>query len=148
MYHTWKPNDVWFLRYGVQSTEFFVILDHFLPFYPNNNRKKENFEKMRIMPGYVSRYINATKIMIKWSYTKLFLRYKAWQMQFLFFILGYFLPFSPLTTQKNKLKQIWRKKTHLEVSSFYTCVPKIVITMVSKKYGARRMDRQTGGQKK
>ena len=103
---------------------------------------------MKKMPGYMSCYTNVPKIMIKWSYTKLFLRYKAWQMQFLFFILGYFLPFSPLTTQKNKLKQIWRKKTHLEVSSFYTCVPKIVITMVPKKYGARRMDRQTGGQKK
>ena len=59
-----------------------------------------------------------------------------------------FCPVPPLTTPKNKLKRIWRKKTHLEVSSFYTCVPKIVITMVPKKYGARRMDRQTGGQKK
>ena len=41
--NTWRYNhftninnshDVWFLRYGVQQTEFFVILDHFLPFYP------------------------------------------------------------------------------------------------------------------
>ena len=40
------------------------------------------------------------------------------------------------------------KKNHLEVSSFYTCVPKNVITMVPKKYGVRQMDRQTGGQKK
>ena len=24
--------DIWFLRYEVQQTEFFVILDHFLPF--------------------------------------------------------------------------------------------------------------------
>ena len=38
-----------------------------------------------------------------------------------------------------------KKKNHLEVSSFYTRVPKIVITMVPKKYGVRRMDRQTGG---
>ena len=30
-YHKWKSHDVWFLRYGVQ---FFLILDHFLPFYP------------------------------------------------------------------------------------------------------------------
>ena len=27
--------DVWFLRYKVQHTECFVILGHFLPFYPN-----------------------------------------------------------------------------------------------------------------
>ena len=32
-------NDVWFLRYGVEQTEFFVILDGFLPFYPLNNLK-------------------------------------------------------------------------------------------------------------
>ena len=25
--------DVWFLRYGMQQTEYFVILDYFLPFF-------------------------------------------------------------------------------------------------------------------
>ena len=39
--------DFWFLSYGVQRTEHFVILDHFLPFYPLNNPKNENFEKMK-----------------------------------------------------------------------------------------------------
>ena len=34
VYNKWKSYDVWFLRYGVQQTEFFLILDHFLPFYP------------------------------------------------------------------------------------------------------------------
>ena len=28
----WQSYDVWFLRYGMQWTECFVILDHFLPF--------------------------------------------------------------------------------------------------------------------
>ena len=28
----WKPYDVWFLRHEAQETEFFIILDHFLPF--------------------------------------------------------------------------------------------------------------------
>ena len=76
VYHTWKSYDVWFLRYGVQCTECFVILEHFLPFYPNSNTKKKK-KKMKKMPGYVSCYINAPNIMI-WS--KMFLRYKAWQM--------------------------------------------------------------------
>ena len=31
--------DVWFLRYGLRQT-CFVILGHFLPFYPTNNPKK------------------------------------------------------------------------------------------------------------
>ena len=42
--------DFWFLSYGVQRTEHFVILDHFLPFYPLNNPKNENFEKMKKAP--------------------------------------------------------------------------------------------------
>ena len=42
--HKWQSYDVWFLRYGVQWTEFFVILDHFLPLYPPY-KKNQNFEK-------------------------------------------------------------------------------------------------------
>ena len=34
-------------RDGVQQTEFFVVLDCFLPFYPHNNPKNQNFEKMK-----------------------------------------------------------------------------------------------------
>ena len=38
--------DVWFLRYGARQTEFFVILNHYLPFYcPPNDPKNQNFEK-------------------------------------------------------------------------------------------------------
>ena len=51
MYHKWQSYDVWFLRYGVWQTEFFVILDHFLPFYPPKNPKNQNFEKMKQPPG-------------------------------------------------------------------------------------------------
>ena len=29
VYHKWPSHDVWFLRYGVRQTGFFVILDHF-----------------------------------------------------------------------------------------------------------------------
>ena len=32
-YHTWKSCDIWFLRYGSRQTEFFLILNHLLPFY-------------------------------------------------------------------------------------------------------------------
>ena len=39
--------DVCLLRYGVQQTEFFVILGHFLP---TNNLKNKNFEKMKKTP--------------------------------------------------------------------------------------------------
>ena len=44
-----KPHsyEVWFLRYRVRQTEFFVILGHFLPFYLPNNPENQNFEKMK-----------------------------------------------------------------------------------------------------
>ena len=50
-YYKWQPHDVWFLRYEVQQTEFFVVLDCFLPFYPTNNLKNKNFEKLKKTPG-------------------------------------------------------------------------------------------------
>ena len=43
VYHKWESYDVWFLRYWVQRTDFFIILGHFLPFY---NPKNQNFEKL------------------------------------------------------------------------------------------------------
>ena len=39
----------------------------------------------------------------------------------LFVILGYFFPFTPLTTQKIKILKKWKKI--LELLSFYTWVP-------------------------
>ena len=44
VYHKQQSYDVWFLRYGAWRTEFLVILDHFLHFYPPNNPKNQNFE--------------------------------------------------------------------------------------------------------
>ena len=42
--------------YGFSDIEsnrqnFFVILDHFLPFNPSNNPKNPNFEKLKTAPG-------------------------------------------------------------------------------------------------
>ena len=51
VYHKWQSYYVWLLRYGAPQTEFLVILDHFLPFYPTNNLKNPNFEKMIKTPG-------------------------------------------------------------------------------------------------
>ena len=64
------------------------------------------------------------------------------------FHFGIFSAVTPLTTKKKKIKTNTKKKNHLEVSSFYTCVPKILIRTVPKKYGVRQMGRRTGGQKK
>ena len=32
-------------------TDFFLILDHFFPFYPPNNPENQNFEKMKKTSG-------------------------------------------------------------------------------------------------
>ena len=51
VYQKWQLYDVWFLRYQVQQAEFFVILDYFFPFYPLNNLKNQQFEKMKKTHG-------------------------------------------------------------------------------------------------
>ena len=50
VYHKSRSYGVWFLRYKVQRTEFFVILVHFLNFDPPNNPKNQNFEKNKKNP--------------------------------------------------------------------------------------------------
>ena len=62
-YHKRQPHPVWFLRYGAQWTEFFT-LDHFLPFFPSNNQKNQNFENMKKCLVISSFYTSVTKIMI------------------------------------------------------------------------------------
>ena len=45
MYHKLQLYDVWFLRYGVQQTEFLVILDHFCPFTSLTTQKIKILKK-------------------------------------------------------------------------------------------------------
>ena len=80
-------------------TEFFVILDYFLPFYPTNNTKNQNFEKMRKQPGDII-------ILHKYIKNNDHILYCSWDMACdrsnLFFFLGYFLPFYPLNSPKTQ----------------------------------------------
>ena len=83
------------------QTEFFLTLDHFLPFYSPNNSKNHSFDKMEKKKLGILLYHN-------WkSYDVCFLRYEAWQTFLPFWAI--FCPFTPLTTQKNqhfeKMKQ-------------------------------------------
>ena len=74
VYHKWQSYDVWFLRYGVQQTEFFVILDHLLPFYHHlhphprpNNLKNQNLKKWKNHLDILSSYTCVPKMTIIWS---------------------------------------------------------------------------------
>ena len=117
VYHKWQSFDVWFLRYQVRQTEFFVNLDNFLPFYPPNNLKNQNFEKMKKALGDI--------IILHMCTTKAnHMMYGSWDKEqnahnFSSFW-TIFCTFSPLTAWKIKIFKKWKK--HLEILSFYTCV--------------------------
>ena len=72
------------------------------------------------------RYYHFTHVYHKWqSYDVWFLRYWAQQTANFLSFLGHFCTFTPPTTQKIKILKKW--KTHIEISSFYKLVPKIMI---------------------
>ena len=94
---------------------FFVILDHFLPFCPTIDPKIKTW-----------RNYHFTNVYHKWqSYQVWFLSYGVRQTEF-FVIFNHFLPFYfPNNLENQNIEK--RKKKFLEISSFYTCVPKIRI---------------------
>ena len=79
MHHKWQSNDVQFLRYGARQTEFYVDLDHFLPFYSPNITENQNFEKTK----KAWRYYHFTYMYHKWqAYDVWLLRFAVWQTEF------------------------------------------------------------------
>ena len=120
----------------------------FLHFYPHNNLKNQNFEKMKKPAG---------DIIILHMHTKNYdqMMYSFWDMvhdrcNCYFSFWAIFCPFTPLTAQK--IKTLKKRKKSLEISSFYICVPKIMIRwcMVPEIWCAMdgQMDRWMDGQKK
>ena len=63
LHHKWQSYDVWFLRYGVQQTEFFFILDCFLPFYPLWTQKIKILKKWKNTWRYYH-FTNVYKFMV------------------------------------------------------------------------------------
>ena len=98
VHHKSRSYDVWFLRYKVQRTKFFVILGHFffLPFDPPNNPKNQNFEKTKKIPEDIILHLCTTND----NHDVWFLIYQARQTEF-FVILGYFLSFYPSNNPEN-----------------------------------------------
>ena len=83
VYHEWQSYDLWFLRYGVQQTKSFLILDHFLSFS----------WKIKILKKEVWRYHEVPLVSHKWqSYDVWFVRYKVQGTESFG---DYFLPFWP-----------------------------------------------------
>ena len=100
VYHKWKSYDVWFLRYGAWQTIFFLILDHFVPFYPPNKPENQNFEKREKTPGDIILH-KCTKNHDDILYLSLDMVLDKCKFYFSFW--AFFCPFTPLTAGKFKI---------------------------------------------
>ena len=177
------------------TDRIFVILDHFLPFYPTNNPKNQNREKIKKTPGdiilqmctindnhmmYGSSDMEHTrqKFLSFWTIFCPFTLLTTWKIKilkkgtpgdtiilhkgtknhdqmlhcswdrirdgcgFYFSFWAIFWHFTPITTKKIKMKKKMKKK-HLEISSFCTWVPRIMITWCTVPEIWCAMDGQT-----
>ena len=126
-------------------------MDHFLPFYHPNSPKNQNFLKMKKTPGNIISLHKCTKnhdhtLSCSWDMAcgRCNCYFSFWA------ILCLFTPSPSQQLKKSKLKKKKRKK-HLEISSFYICVPKIMIrwSMVPEIQCMtdKRTDRWTDGRK-
>ena len=66
VYHKSRSYDVWFLRYKVQRTEFFVILGHFLPLTLLTTQKIRILKTLKKLLKILSFYTCVTQMMIIW----------------------------------------------------------------------------------
>ena len=106
VYHKWRSNDIWFLKYKVRQTYIFVILGHFFSFRPLDNLENQNFN----IEKNTSRYYHFTHLHHKWqSYDVWFLGYGAQQTyNFLSFwtIFCTYTPYGPITSKFWKNEKI------------------------------------------
>ena len=97
-------HDLWFLRYGVQQTDFFVTLGHFLSFYPTNNSKNQNSEKLKKCLEIPSFYTSGSNNHMQvWQVMDI--RYSRWWMIFIFYFGLLFTLFHPISPKNQNLKK-------------------------------------------
>ena len=98
------------------------IFCHFRQFFahsPPKNRKNQNLGKNEKTPGDITILHKCTKNHYCMLYCSWDMAYDGCNCYFSFWAI-----FCPFTAQKIKIS---KKKKHLQMSSFYTCVPKIMI---------------------
>ena len=84
----------------------------FFVFYPLNNQKNQNFEKLKKTPG--DKYAILLYMLYCYTYMIIYMLYCSWDMApdrcnyFSFWTILY--PFTPLTAQKIKIKKKLKKK--------------------------------------
>ena len=103
------------------------IFSHFGPFFALSPPTPLTTQRTNILKNWKKSYWyhHVTQVYHKWqSYDIWLLRYQLQQTDF-FYHFGLFFNLYPLTAPKMKISQKWRKR--LEISSFYTSAPKIMI---------------------
>ena len=105
----------------IWSDKILLFSAIFCPFTPLTTLKIKIWKNI----NSTCRYYSFTHEYCKWrSYDICFLRYGEWQTKF-FVILPHYQPDESIF---KKIKKKKKKKKCLEISSFYMCVPKIMIT--------------------
>ena len=90
-------NDLWFLRYGVRQTEFFVIMDSFFFFFSPMDPKNQNYEKMKkTLPDIILEMLSINHSHIIYGFSK-----DGVQQTNFFVILDRSLPFYHPNNPKN-----------------------------------------------
>ena len=120
-HHKSRSYDVWFLRYKVWRTIFFVILGHFLPFDHPNNPKNQNFEKIK---KSARRYIISQWCTTNDDHICMVPKISS-TTDTIFCHFGLFFALLLPNSLKNENIKKWKKL--LEKSSVYASVPKILI---------------------
>ena len=88
----------------------FVMLGHFLPFYPTNNPKNQNSEKWNLKKAW--RYYHFAQVYHNGNH----MIYDSWDMKSsrwdFFVILGHFLLYNPSNNAKNQYLLTWKNALH------------------------------------
>ena len=125
-----------YLLYLPKTKLLFFILGYFLPFYPCNNPKNTNSKKMKKTPGDITILHKCTKTHDDMLYCSWDIVHDRYNCYFSFWAI--FWTFTLLTAWKIKISKKWKK--YLEISSFYTSVPKNHDYMLQfLRYGTWRM---------
>ena len=103
-------SDIWCMT----DVIFIFYCGLFLPFYPHNSPKNKNFKKMNKKSGDITIFHKCTK-----NHDHLLSCF--WDMacdgcNYYFSFWAMFCPFTPVTTQKMKMKKKWKKEKHLKIS--------------------------------
>ena len=111
----------------MRQTDFFVILGHFLPFYPSKNLENHNLEKWQ--NHLVMSSFNINVYQKPQSCHVCFLRFGMWQKEFSVILCHLLTFYTPLITWLIEILKKWKK--HPKILSLHKCVYTINKDMIT-----------------